>query len=121
MNRFASIVLFLFAAPLAAETTECLVCQAAKYKKDIGHLIVNQSENRIAIEYDYKQNGRGPTFAEELTLDERGYPIEWSIEGTTTFGTAVDEFFRVGNGTASWQDLTGTWDADVGAAVSVEE
>ncbi|MGI9201312.1 MAG: amidohydrolase family protein [Woeseiaceae bacterium] len=115
MTRIASLVLLLFAAPLAAETTEYRALMAGE---DIGHLIVNQSENRIAIEFDYKQNGRGPTIAEELTLDERGYPIEWSIKGATTFGTAVDEFLRVENGSASWQDLTGTGEADVGAATA---
>lgn len=111
MNKLTGLVLLLFAAPLAADTTEY---RALIGGEDIGHLIVNQAENRIAIDFDYKQNGRGPTFAEELILDDRGYPIDWSIKGTTTFGSPVDEFFRVENGVANWRDATGTGSANVG-------
>lgn len=47
MTRIASLILLLVAAPLAAETTEYRALMAGE---DIGHLIVDWSENRIAIE-----------------------------------------------------------------------
>ena len=83
MKRIACLVLVLFAAPVPAETTSYRVLVAGD---DIGHLIVDETENRIAIDFDYKQNGRGPTIAEEITVDNRGYPVDWTISGTTTFG-----------------------------------
>lgn len=104
MRIIASLTLFLFAMPLAADTTTYRVLFAGD---DTGHLIVNTAENRIAIDFDYKQNGRGPTIAEEITLDDRGYPVDWTITGTTTFGSSVDEHFRVEGNTARWQDATG--------------
>ena len=113
MRRIVGLTLILLAAPLAAETTTYRVLFAGD---DTGHLIVNQAENRIAIDFDYKQNGRGPTIAEEMTLDDRGYPIDWTITGTTTFGSSVNEYFRVEDGTAQWQDTTGTGKAALDGA-----
>lgn len=109
MKRIACLVLVLFAAPLPAETTSYRVLVAGD---DIGHLIVDETENRIAIDFDYKQNGRGPTIAEEITVDNRGYPVDWTISGTTTFGSSVDEYFRVVDGAARWKDKTGVGEAE---------
>ena len=100
MRTIAGLFLALLAAPLAAETTTYRVLFAGD---DTGHLIVDTAENRVAIDFDYKQNGRGPTIAEEITLDERGFPTDWSITGTTTFGSPVDEFFRAEDGIARWR------------------
>lgn len=110
MRTIAGLALLLLAAPLAAETTTYRVLFAGD---DTGHLVVDTAENRVAIDFDYKQNGRGPTIAEEMTLDDRGYPVDWTITGTTTFGNAVDEYFRVEDGTARWQDMTGTGEAAI--------
>ncbi|MDJ0909816.1 MAG: amidohydrolase family protein [Woeseiaceae bacterium] len=111
MKRIAALALILFALPAAAETTTYRVMFGGE---DVGHMIVNKAEDRVAIDFDYKQNGRGPTIAEEMTLDDRGYPIDWTITGTTTFGSSVDEFFRFADGTASWQDSTGPGEEDTG-------
>ncbi len=108
MKGIAGLALILFAAPLAAETTTYRVLFGGD---DVGHLIVDRAENRVAIDFDYKQNGRGPTIAEEMTLDERGYPVDWTISGTTTFGSSVNEYFRLEDGTARWRDTTGTGEA----------
>ena len=113
MRTITGFALLFLADPLAADTTTYRVLFAGD---DTGHLIVNSADNRVAIDFDYKQNGRGPTIAEEMTLDERGFPIDWSISGTTTFGSSVEEFFRVEGNTARWQDTTGTGEATVGDA-----
>ncbi len=75
---------------------------------DVGYLEVDRSDERISIEFDYKQNGRGPTISESMLLDDRGYPVDWVITGTTTFGSPVEESFRVTGDTARWQDATGS-------------
>jgi len=114
MKKWTGLLLLFFAAPLAAETTTYRVLFGGV---DVGHLIVDKHESQIAIDFDFKQNGRGPTMAEEITLDENGFPIDWTITGTTTFGSSVDEFFRVEDGIARWQDSTGSGEAAVGDAM----
>jgi imidazolonepropionase-like amidohydrolase len=110
MTKWAGLILLLVAAPLAAETITYRVLFAGD---DVGHMIVDEHGKQLAIDFDYKQNGRGPTMAEEITLDDNGYPVDWTITGTTTFGSSVDEFFRVEDGVARWQDSTGTGEAVV--------
>lgn len=110
MTKWVGLILVLTAAPLAAETITYRVLFAGD---DVGHMIVDEHNNQLAIDFDYKQNGRGPTMAEEITLDDGGFPVDWSISGTTTFGSSVDEFFRVEDGIARWQDATGTGEAAI--------
>ncbi len=106
LNLF--VLLTLFSLPLAAETTTYRMLIGGL---DTGHLVVDRHGEQIAIDYDFKQNGRGPTIAEEITLDKRGYPVAWTISGTTTFGSVVDEYFRVEDRVARWRDSTGTGEA----------
>ncbi len=73
----------------------------------VGHLNVNTSGDSIAIDFDYKNNGRGPTMKESLRINAQGFPIKWHITGNTTFGNSVDEQFKYENETASWTDATG--------------
>ncbi len=79
--------------------------------KDIGHYTVDQTTNRlgtrISVDFDYKQNGRGPTIKEQVTLDQDGAPIQWTITGRTTFGNAVSESFTRNGSGAQWRDLAG--------------
>lgn len=110
MTKWTGLILMLVAAPLAAETITYRVLFAGD---DVGHMIVDVHDNQLAIDFDYKQNGRGPTMAEEITLDGDGFPVDWSITGTTTFGSSVDEFFRVEDGIARWQDSTGTGESAI--------
>jgi Imidazolonepropionase and related amidohydrolases len=74
----------------------------------VGYLKANTAGDTINIDYDYKNNGRGPTMKETIVLNPEGYPIDWKITGNTTFGNAVDEHFTIEGGNASWTDATGT-------------
>lgn len=73
----------------------------------IGVLQVTPEDNGYAIFYEFRNNGRGPTFNERVVLDGYGLPTHWVVEGATTFGNAVDETFRIEDGTAFWRDTTG--------------
>jgi imidazolonepropionase-like amidohydrolase len=79
----------------------------------IGALQVTPQEDGYAVFYEFRNNGRGPTFNEVLTLDGNGLPTAWTVEGATTFGNAVDEAFRLEDGTAYWRDTTGENEAAV--------
>ncbi|MAU16381.1 MAG: amidohydrolase [Muricauda sp.] len=81
----------------------------------VGHLKANTSGDTISIDYDYKNNGRGPTMKETIVLNAEGYPVSWEITGNTTFGNAVNEQFSLENGEAAWTDATGSGSATVDA------
>lgn len=82
----------------------------------VGYLKAETSGDTINIDYDYKNNGRGPTMKETIVLNAEGYPISWSVTGNTTFGNAVDEKFSLEGNEASWTDATGSGNASVDAA-----
>jgi hypothetical protein len=73
----------------------------------VGHLIVDRVGDTVAIDYDYKNNGRGPTIKETIVLDAAGFPQQWDITGNTTFGNSIDEHFKLDGKNASWKDASG--------------
>ncbi len=77
----------------------------------VGYLTANTSGDTINIDYDYKNNGRGPTIKESLVLNAEGFPINWKISGNTTFGNAIDEHFAMEASSATWTDATGSGNA----------
>ncbi|WP_421805054.1 amidohydrolase family protein [Flagellimonas sp.] len=81
----------------------------------VGHMKVNTVGDTIQIDYDYKNNGRGPTMKETIVLNAEGYPKSWKVTGNTTFGNAVDEQFTQSDGEASWTDATGSGSASLDA------
>ena len=82
---------------------------------DIGQLEVEHGEEGSRIDYEYRNNGRGPSIRESVIFGESGVPQSWTIEGNTTFGNEVDERFTLENGEASWRDSTGTGTASPAA------
>ena len=74
---------------------------------NIGHVIADTTANRTTIDYNVKNNGRGPTMAETIEFGTDGMPTAWSITGTTTFGSKVNETFKRNKTRATWLDSTG--------------
>lgn len=103
-----SVLLSMLAVPVSADQ---VIYRVLVSGEDTGHLIVDTEGDYISIDFDYKQNGRGPTFSETLKLDQRGFPIDWKIMGTTTFGSPVEEYFQADDNVARWRDATGPGDA----------
>ena len=77
----------------------------------IGDMVVDRAGDEVSVDYEYRNNGRGPTMLEAITLGEAGVPVAWSVEGNTTFGNAVDETFAISGTEATWTDSTGTGSA----------
>lgn len=82
-------------------------------KTKIGYLKVDRQGANLTVDYDYKNNGRGPTIKESITLGEEGLPIQWDIHGNSTFGNEIDEHFELQGTNASWTDATGSGTATV--------
>ncbi len=74
----------------------------------VGHLKTHTVGDTVQVDYDYKNNGRGPTIKETLVLNAAGFPVQWQISGNTTFGNSIDEHYSLKGSTASWTDATGT-------------
>ena len=80
---------------------------------EVGDLTVTFSEQRMAIDFGFENNGRGASSQESLTLDANMLPVEWTITGKTTFGNAIDESFVLENGQAQWRAAAGEGQATV--------
>lgn len=100
----AALATTILAHPALAQTREYRV---VTQNRDIGHLKLDRQGQTIAVDFDYKQNGRGPTIKEVVTLDQDGAPVSWTITGRTTFGNAVNESFKRTASQVSWRDLSG--------------
>jgi imidazolonepropionase-like amidohydrolase len=81
--------------------------------KNVGHLTAETNGDKTTIDFDIKNNGRGPTITESITLDPAGMPSDWSVKGTTTFGSKIAEQFTRKGTRAEWQDSTGKGHATV--------
>ena len=104
VHLITAAALAALATPAFAETTDYRVIVQ---EHDVGHFTVTRDGPKVSVDYDYKQNGRGPTIKEELKLDSDGSPLDWTIIGRTTFGNEVNEVFRRTGKGITWSDLAG--------------
>lgn len=100
----AAALATVLSAPALAEQVEY---RALIQERDVGHLKLDRQGQKITVDYNIKQNGRGPTITEAVTLDKDGAPVTWMITGRTTFGNAVNESFKRSPAGAEWRDLSG--------------
>jgi hypothetical protein len=103
--RSSVVLLLCVLSTTARAETESFVF----YRQDtpIGRLVVEVDGNAAKVDFDIKDNGRGPTVAETLTLDSDGLPGDWRITGIQTFGGKIDETFRRRGATSNWKDSGG--------------
>lgn len=80
---------------------------------EIGALEIAESNDGYSVDYEYRNNGRGPTIAESITLNEDGYPTSWTMDGASTFGNPIEERFTMEGVAANWTDATGSSQANV--------
>lgn len=78
----------------------------------VGSTTVTTNGNQLSIDYGFENNGRGASSVEQLTLSETGFPIEWQINGKTTFGNNVDEYFALNGDSAKWRSAAGSGEAE---------
>ncbi|WP_323760418.1 amidohydrolase family protein [Maricaulis sp.] len=89
----------------AAEATRFTVLVGGT---EIGGMDIRPTDDGYGIEFEYRNNGRGPTITESVTLDENGLPTDWTISGASTFGNPIDESFEYVDSEARWRDATGS-------------
>ena len=111
MTKAAALALLCLLAVPTASLAETAAFTAIFGGKNVGHLIAETRGDTTRIDFDIKNNGRGPTMAETIRLGPDGLPTAWTITGATTFGSKVDEHFTQGAGHAEWVDSTGKGEA----------
>ncbi len=68
-----------------------------------GEQIVNiNDEGDISVRYIFKDNGRGPEVKEQIRLNKEGFIADYQATGNTTFGSVINESFKVDGNKASW-------------------
>src|SRR3954449_9957987 len=102
MKKFLALTLALVAIP-----TSAFAADSARYTvifggQNVGHVFADTTANRTTIDYNVKNNGRGPTMAETIEFGTDGMPNAWAISGTTTFGSKVNESFIRDKRHATW-------------------
>ena len=115
MIRSLPLALILATTPLIPVHAQTARFTAITGGKNVGHLWADTQGGRTSVDYDIKNNGRGPTIAETITTDPDGLPVAWSVTGATTFGSKVSESFTRQGGRAEWVDSTGKGSANVAA------
>ena len=103
---------------LLASAASPAVAQAERYSviaqgKPVGYLRADTQGERTTIDWNVKDNGRGPTFTETILRGDDGLPVDWQIQGSQTFGGKVSESFSRADGLARWTDSTGPGSAKV--------
>ena len=80
---------------------------------EVGYLKVSRLADTLITDYDYKDNGRGPTIKDTIIFNEKGFPVNWKVSGNTTFGNTINEHFELKGKKANWTDATGSSEAIV--------
>ncbi len=112
------VALLASASAAAAQVHERLSVIANGEK--VGSVDAVRTGDRVAIHYDVKNNGRGPTMDEAIDLGPDGLPLRWTLDGKATFGGDVHERFARDDGIARWTDAMGARQAQVdGAALYI--
>jgi hypothetical protein len=95
---FASIL--PLACAFAGESRYVVVIQG----HDSGAMTVrDEPDGALAVGYQHKTNGRGPTLSERIATAPDGSMLGYRVRGTSTFGGGVDEHFEVRRGQARWR------------------
>jgi hypothetical protein len=72
-----------------------------------GHQIVTRGDDGLTtVDFDFKDNGRGPTIREQYRLAPDGTYASYRAKGTSTFGAPVDETFTRKGKDARWKSTS---------------
>lgn len=99
MLKFAAVIgLALLASSPALAQRYVVIANGEK----VGHLHADVQGRNVKVDYAVSNNGRGPTFKEDIVLNAAGIPVKWTIKGTTMFGAPIEETFVLEGGKARW-------------------
>ena len=115
MTRTLSLAAALFLSAASCAAADPSSFSVISGGKVVGHLIATPKGDVTTVDFDVKNNGRGPTIAETLRMGPDGLPTDWTVKGATTFGSKVSEHFHQSAARAEWTDSTGSGSAKLAA------
>ena len=68
--------------------------------------VTRENNGLMKVEFDFKDNGRGPTIKEEYRLAPDGTYATYRARGTSTFGAKIDETFTRKGSDARWKSTS---------------
>lgn len=68
-----------------------------------GTMRVDTEGDRVAVDYSYRDNGRGPDLKESFRVDAAQRPVEYRVRGTSTFAGEVREDFSGDGSRWRWE------------------
>ena len=108
------IGLLLAAPALGAETVRYVALVDGG--RNAGHQVVTANpDGSVAVDYTFKDNGRGPELKETYTLAGDGTFATYHVQGRTTFGAPVDESFSRTGDKVQWKSTSDQGEATLPA------
>src|SRR5262249_28930168 len=68
--------------------------------------VTTAADGTTKVDFDFKDNGRGPTLKEEYKLGADGTFVSYHVEGTSEIGAPVNETFARDGDKATWKSTT---------------
>jgi hypothetical protein len=109
MNRIAVVGISLFAVATIASADESVryVALVNGGTAKAGHQwVTHAADGTTKVEFDFKDNGRGPTLTEEYRLGADGTFVNYHVTGTSEIGAPVDETFVRDGDKVRWKSTT---------------
>ena len=99
------LALGISANALAAETLRYVALVDGG--KQAGQQVVTvRDDGTTAVDFIFKDNGRGPELKEEYRLATDGTYQSYRVQGTSTFGAKIDESFTRSGNQAQWKSTS---------------
>jgi cytosine/adenosine deaminase-related metal-dependent hydrolase len=108
MKPIAAFGIVLLAATTAngAETVR-YVALVNGGTANAGHQwVTTEPDGTTKVDFDFKDNGRGPTLKEEYKLGADGTFVNYHVEGTSEIGAPVDETFARAGDNVTWKSTS---------------
>ena len=106
--------IFAFGIGLLAATAQVCADETIRYVALVnggtakaGHQWVTKgSDGTTKVDFDFKDNGRGPTLKEEYKLGADGTFVTYHVTGTSEIGAPVDESFAREGDQVHWKSTS---------------
>lgn len=106
------MVAALLALPLLSAAEELRYTFLTAGKREGGQTI-RIDGNRMTVDYEFNDRGRGPKIHEELVLDDAGLIRSYRISGHAYLGSPATERFEVSKGVARWSSTSDEGEREV--------
>lgn len=108
MNRLAlfACCAMLVASAQAAESVRYVALVNGGKAKAGYQSVSHADDGTTKVEFDFKDNGRGPTLHEEYRLGADGTFVSYHVSGTSEIGAPVDETFTRDGDSVRWKSTT---------------